>query len=258
MEIEDIEKFERKLGTASTVKADDIIPIYIERIGKFLRDNQGEMGDPWVENTAEKLYIFERSEKDGDLVRSNIDAGIALATFLPEFPLIAGQQLLSLYKQAGNKNPFGDVYIDFGIQINGKPETNPVQMKAILDELSSRGIKEKEGIINFSKLRLKTHELGLKYVLSEDFNVEDVEPVSIYPFNKNYIGKNGLFRACLYGGSDWDAYDDGLSDSDDVGRVVRYDTEGVVPKKLPQIKNKVDLVQKLNDNFSERFLEKSL
>ena len=257
MKIEHIEKVERKLGTASTVKADDIIPIYIERIGKFLRDNQGEMGDPWVEDSARKLYIFKKNS-GGDVIQSNIYTGVALATFLPEVPLITGQQLLSLYKQAGNKNPFGDVYIDFGIQINGKPETNPVQMKAILDELSSRGIKEKEGIINFSKLRLKTHELGLKYVLSEDFNVEDVEPVSTYPFNKNYIGKNGLFRAYLNWGSDWLARDDDLSDSNGGGRVVRYDTEGVVPKKLPQIKNKVDLVQKLNDNFSERFLEKSL
>jgi len=254
MEIEDIEKFERKLGKASTIKADDIIPTYVDRVGKFLKDNQGTMGDAWVEDSARKLYIFKKNS-GGDVIQSNIYTGVALATFLPEVPLITGQQLLSLYKQAGNKNPFGDVYIDFGIQINGKPEINSGQARILSKDFKSRDIKiEDRKVPNFNQLKLiADKDTGLAYRLTEDASKENIAEVFEYPISNDYIGKNGLFRAYLNRGSDWYADGGGLSFSYDYGRVVRYDTEGVVPKKLSQKKLKIDLVQKLSDNFLERF-----
>lgn len=251
MEVKDIEKVERQKGVASTVKADDVVPVYADRVERFLRDNQ-TMGDEWVEMAAGKLYNFSGKNKEGDLVGSSTDMGVALATFLPEIPLITGQHLLDLYSQAQNKNPFGEVYVDFGVQINGSPDVNSLQAKIILDDLKKRGISLENGrVLDFNQLRLiADKDAGLAYKLADDVSSDDTALVSAYPFG-NYIGKNGLFRASLYRDGNWYAVVDYLANFVDDGRVVRYDAQGVIAKKLPSVES--DLVKTLTGNFRKKF-----
>ena len=251
MEIKDIEKIERQRGIASTVKADDLIPVYAERVEKFLRDNQSSMGDKWVKMAADHLYNFFEKNGEGDVLGSSTDMDVAIATFCPEIPLITGQQLLGLYMQAGNKNPFGNVYIDFGVQVNGAPEINSAQAKIILNDFKKRGIDVGEGIVpNFNQLKLVAHnDAGLAYRLGENVSKDNFAFVSVYPFGTR-IGKDGLFGASLGRVGDWFADVDYLSFSVD-GRVVRYDAEGVAPKKLAQSES--NLVKVLTNNFMKRF-----
>jgi hypothetical protein len=207
MEIKDIKKVEEHIGTASTVKADEFVPVYAERIGKFLRDNQQSMGDEWVNKVSSRLYDgFKGKNEQGDILGSSVDIGVAVATFCPEFPLITGQQLLRLYSKAGEKNPFGEVYVDFGVNLNGDPRTNPEQAKILLQEMKKRGIEIREGRVpNFSQLRLiPNQETGLAYRLAEDVSSDDVALVSDFPFK--YTSKNGLFGAFLGRYGSWDAY----------------------------------------------------
>lgn len=175
-----------------------------------------------------------------------------MATFCPEIPLITGQQLLRLYNQAENKNPFGQVYIDFGVQINGNPKVNSKQAKVLLDEFKKREIDLKQGRVpDFNQLRIIPNEdSGLAYSLSKDASSENIAHVSEYPF-KDYVGKNGLFGACLSWDGSWYAGSGDLHDSIDGGMVVRYDAEGVAPKKLPL--KKKDLISTLTNNFANKF-----
>ncbi|MDP2947840.1 MAG: hypothetical protein Q8N88_07020 [Nanoarchaeota archaeon] len=250
MEITDVEKVERTIGVTSTVKAKDFIEQYSEGVSKFLRDNQQSMGDDWVRDVSSKLYdgfygAFYGANKEGDVLGSSTDIGVAIATFT-DVPLISGQQLLSLYKQAGNKNPFGNVYVDFGALLNGNPEINKIQAKLLLDALSHRGINERNGVLNFSQLRLIANsESGLAYKLAD--GVINIEPVSTYPFWS--AGKNGLFRAYLFRDGFWYAGDGGLAHSYDVGRVVRYDAEGVSTQKSEE----GNLVEILTKEFRKKF-----
>ena len=244
MEIANIEKVERTNGVASTVKADDFIQQYSEGVERFLRDNQS-IGDEWVQIAGSKLYNFQGKSKEGDVLGSSIDMGVAIATFT-DIPLITGQQLLKLYNQAGKKNPFGAVYIDFGVQVEGAPKVNSVQAKILMDDFNRRKIKIENGIVpNFSQLRLiADKDAGLAYKLAED--VTEVAPVSAYPFYN--VEKNGLFRACLGRNGFWVADVGILAYSSDCGRVVRYDAEGVAYKKL-----KEDLTATLTKKFRKRF-----
>ena len=248
MEIRHIEKVERKLGVASTVKAEDFAQQYSEGVERFLRDNQSAMGDNWVRKAGENLYNLQGKNKEGDVLGSSTDIGVAIATFT-DIPLITGQQLLGLYKQAGNKNPFGSVYIDFGVQVNGTPGVNPVQAKLLLADFANRGIKIENGRVpDLAQLRLiALQEAGLAYKLAD--NVEDVASISAYPFREGYVGKDGLFRADLGRYGCWVALDSSLADSYGSGRVVRYDAEGVVAPK----KSKNDLVQTLRKEFEAKF-----
>ena len=243
MKIANIEKVERTNGVASTVKADDFIQQYSEGVERFLRDNQS-IGDEWVQIAGSKLYNFQGKSKEGDVLGSSIDMGVAIATFT-DIPLITGQQLLKLYNQAGKKNPFGAVYIDFGVQVEGAPKVNSVQAKILMDDFNRRKIKIENGIVpNFSQLRLiADKDAGLAYKLAED--VTEVAPVSAYPFYN--VEKNGLFGAYL-GRFGWLAYGDYLAFSYDYGRVVRYDAEGVAHKK-----SKEDLTATLTKEFRKRF-----
>ena len=244
MEIINKEKAERTKGIASTVKADDFIQQYSEGVERFLRDNQS-IGDKWVQMAGSRLYNFSGKSKDEDILGSSTDMGVAIAT-LNDVPLITGQQLLELYNQAGKKNPFGNVYIDFGVQVNGIPNVNSVQAKRLIDEFKTRGIGVGEGLVpNFAQLRLVADkDAGLAYNLADD--VKEIAPVSAYPFSN--VGKNGLFRACLYGYCYWGAVDDLLAASDGDGGVVRYDAEGVA-RKNPQ----KDLVATLTKDFIKKF-----
>ena len=246
MEITDVEKVERTIGVASAVKAKDFIEQYSEGVSKFLRDNQQSMGDDWVRDVSSKLYDgFYGANKEGDVLGSSTDIGVAIATFT-DVPLISGQQLLSLYKQTGNKNPFGDVYVDFGALLNGNPEINKIQAKLLLDALSHRGINERNGVLNFSQLRLIANsESGLAYKLAD--GVINIEPVSTYPFWS--AGKNGLFRAFLNWGGSWYAGDGRWAHSSDDGRVVRYDAEGVSTQKSEE----GNLVEILTKEFRKKF-----
>ena len=250
MEVIDIEKVERKKGVASTVKADDLIPIYVEGVQKFLRDNQSTMGDEWVKMVGGRLYSFSGKNTEGDILGSNSDMGVAIATFCPEVPLIIGQQLLGLYSQARNKNPFGDVYIDFGVQIDGTPKINPAQAKILLDDFRARGIEVGEGRVpNFVQLRLQADkDAGLVYWLVENASADNIAVASAYPFESK-IRKDGLFRAYL-GRGGWGAYADDLAYSNGSGRVVRYDAEGVTRAEPRKAK---DLVNSLTDEFKKRF-----
>ena len=194
-----MEKIERKKGTAYTCKSDDLIPVYTQGVERFLRDNQS-MGDKWVEMAGERLYRFSGKNKEEDVLGSSTDMGVALATFCPEISLITGQQLLELYTQAGNKNPFGQVYIDFGVQINGNPKINPAQAERLLEDFKNRNIALENGRVpNFAQLRLiADKDAGLIYKLADNVGSDDIAHVSAYPF-EGRIGKNGLFRAYLDG-----------------------------------------------------------
>lgn len=244
MEVTNTEKIKRAKGIASTVKADDFIQQYIGEVERFLRDNQS-IGDKWVQMAGSKLYNFQGKNKEGDVLGSSTDIGVAIATFT-DVPLITGQQLLELYNQAGEKNPFGNVYIDFGAQVNRAQKVNSVQAGILMNEFKIRGINIGEGIVpNFAQLRLVADkDAGLAYKLAED--VKEVAPVSMYPFYR--VGKDGLFRASLYGYSSWDADGDSLADSYGDGRVVRYDAEGVAHKKPQE-----DLVATFTKEFRKKF-----
>ena len=247
MQVKDVEKVEKEKGIASTLKASDFYPEYPGRVARFLRDNQSEMGDEWVKDTARKLYKFTKDEED-NLLGSSTYMGVAIATLLPQIPLITGQQLLKLYEQNGNKNPFGDVYINFGVNITGQPNVNKLQAETLLKDLSARGISTGEGrVINFSQLFLQPHkDAGLVYRLAEDVQNGDISHTSEYPFT--YKGENGLFRAYLNWYGNWYADGDGLGVSDDDGRGVRYDAEGAVLRKPGK-----NLVSELANDFRKRF-----
>jgi hypothetical protein len=248
MEIANIEKIERVKGTAYTLKADlHFLNQYCTGVEKFLRDNQSSLGDNWVREAGEKLYsAFKGKNKEGDLLGSSTNTGVAIATFT-DIPLITGQQMFNLYNQAGDRNPFEDVYIDLGIQINGNPVVNPVQAKILLDELKRRGVDAKEGrVLDFRQLKLIAHpNAGLAYELAE--NIGGVMPVSAYPFG-NFVGKHGLFRACLGRLGGWLAGSDDLADSDGYGRGVRYDAEGVALQETEK-----DLGSKITEDFRKKF-----
>jgi len=247
MEIKNIFEIEIE-GAASTLDAIDFIPQYTEAVSKFLRDHQSSMGNEWVKQTAGKLYKLTKNN-EGTVLGSSSDIGAFIATYT-KIPLITGQQLLSFYEQGENKNPFGNVYIDFGVQINGLPKVNKYQAETLLKDLSDREIEIGEGRVpNFSQLRLiadKESDSGLAYRLADNVeNSEDVSQTSAYPFL--FVGKDGLFRAYLCRDA-WDACVDILSYFSDDGRVVRYDAEGVVPAKKER-----DLVSELTGKFIRKF-----
>jgi len=250
MEVQDVVKTEINRGIASTVKVEDLVPYYSESVKKFLRDNQPAMGDKWVKMAGSRLYHFQGKNKEGDLLGSNTDMGVAIATLCPEIPLITGQQLLGLYNQAGDKNPFGVVYINYGVVVDGTPEVNPLQAKVLLESLKARGIALGEGRVpNFTQLRLKAdQEAGLCYTLAEDVSADNLAFVSAYPFQSG-VGKNGVFGAFLYRHV-WSG-NGGLPYSDDGGRVVRYDAKGVARAK-PRPKTS-DLIDTLEKEFLKRF-----
>ena len=252
--IERIKRIERMKGIASTVKAKDLMLPYTEGIKRFLMGNQRSMGDDWVKMAGSRLYNFSGKNEEGDILGSSTDMEVAIATFT-DIPLIRGQELLKLYNQARKNNPFGQVYIDFGVQINGIPNVNSFQAKILMDELNYRGIKIEERIVlDFAQLRLIADKIaGLAYKLAED--IKGVASFSDYDFVS--IGKNGLFRACLSRDGVWGAYDDFLANSDGGGRVVRYDAEGVAREEpVAREKPKDDLVSALTNKFYKRILGK--
>ena len=61
-----------------------------------------------------------------------------IATYCPEILQITGKQLKELCEDTNNKTPLGPVYIDFGVQVNGRPETNPAQAEALLKDYEKR------------------------------------------------------------------------------------------------------------------------
>jgi len=251
MEVKDIVKTEINRGTASTVKVEDFVPYYIEGVKKFLRDNQSVMGDEWVKMAGSRLYSFQGKNEDGDILGSSTDVGVAIATFCPEIPLITGQQLLELYKQAGDKNPFGAVYIDFGVVVEGDPRVNPIQSKSLLNDFRAREIELGAGRVpNFAQLRLiADSEAGLSYKSAEGVSTDNVAVVPAYPF-QGRVGKNGLFGAYL-SWHGWCGYYVDLPNSSDAGQVVRYDTEGVARAK-PRPRTS-DLIDTLEEEFTRRF-----
>ena len=253
MEIRDIEKIERVKGIASVVKSDDLIPFYTERVEKFLTDNHSAYGDKWVKESANKLYRFRGKNSGGDLLGSSTNMGVAIATFCPEIPLITGQQLLGLYIQAGNKNPFGNVYVDFGVQINDSPNANFAKAEILLKDFKKRGIEVKEGrVLNFNQLRLIADpNAGLAYMLTEDVSKDNLALVSEYPFKDIGVGVNGLLGVYLLKDSGLFFRYGNLVDSNNNGRVVRYDAEGVAPKKLAYSES--NLIKSLTNNFLKKF-----
>lgn len=256
MKIDDQEKIEKKYGTASTILADEFIPPYVEKVEKFLRDNESSMGDKWVKEIGRILYSFQGKDEEGNLMGSSTTMNVAIATFLPEVPLITGKQLLGIYKRNDSKNPFKR-YIDFGIQIHGDPKVNSSQTKILLEDLKKANIdvSKEAKFFDFNQLRLITDKnCGLAYKLSEEVTSENVTNFFEFPFKESLVGKNGLFGCYLDGYSVLVAGNSGLFDSDDRGRVVRYDAEGVAPKKLPLLEiKKKDLIQTLKEDFLSRF-----
>ena len=248
MKVNHIRKVEEKLGVASTLKA-DFINYYRAGVEKFLRDNQKEMGDKWVEQVGSILYNFQGKNKEADILGSSPYILTAMQTFCPDIHLITGKQLLELYNLAGNKNPFGAVYIDFGIQANGEPKTNHVKAKALLESYKHNGINTDEVLVpDFCQLNLvPDKEGGLVFKLKDGVTKEALTPASEYPFG-NRIRKNGLFRVYLDGGDACVAHDDGLAGSTQDGRVVCYDAEGVELKKYSP-----DTITQLSTSFLSKF-----
>jgi hypothetical protein len=243
--IEEVRKQET-LGEASPLIYSEFMPFLKEKVAKFLRDNQAEMGDEWVRDAHSKLYLSLGKNQKGELIGSNIYIGAAIATLCPEIPLIEGQQLLALTKSTGSKTPFGPVYVDFGCFLTPEAyEMNPFEAGILAESFKKRGINLREGKVpNFNQLKLvPDKKIGLVFKLADNDNVREdrIADVSDYPFYA--IGKKGLFRACL-SVDGWYAVDDRLAYSSDYGRMVRYDKSGVAPQKL-SLERKRDLVYTL-------------
>ena len=247
MQIVHTQKVERTLGRASTVKA-DVMPQYYEAVQRFLRDN-ASLGENWQRQVGQILYNYQGKNTEGEILGSHPYGQVFMNQFLG-IPVIGGEELLDLYKQMGNKNPIGPVYTDFGLQLSGRPEKNEAQAKALLSSFNKYGIKLGEGRVpNLSQLRLNADQnAGLLFTLNEGVTDDKVRSVSDYPFAS--VGKNGLFGAYLGGGGDWCA-GGGLASSDDGGRVVRYDAEGVA-RSEPRA-NAKDLPETLADEFRKKF-----
>jgi len=101
---------------------------------------------------------------------------------------------------------------------------------------------------NFSQLVLNADaDLGLVFKLNKGVEQKDLTSVSEYSFIS--IGENGFFRAGLSVGGCWCAGGVVLSDSRGDVRAVRYDAEGVEPKKFKTS----DLVSVLTADFLKKF-----
>jgi len=250
MEIPDIKQVEKVIGVASTVRMEDLVTSYAEGVKRFLRDGEIKFGDGWVRGSASKLYGFNRNE-EGDVIGSSTYMGVAVATFCPEIPLITGRQLKGLYENGGNKNPFGDVFINFGVKIHGRPEKNTPQAKSLLGEFDKRGIKVGKGrVLDFNQLRLDVNEGGdLVYRLSDDVLENNVANISNYPFILAFTSKNGLFGACLRDNNRWSADTGNLSYVDAVSRMVRYDAEEVIRQE----QRRGHLAERLTEEFVSKF-----
>ena len=209
------------------------------------------MGDKWVKETAERLFRFYGTTEDGDLRGSSTYIGAAIATFCPEIPLITGKELLSVVENTGSKTPFGLAYVDFGVQVDGEPETNSDQARVLQEDYKLRGIDNSEiWVPDFKQLVLvPDRKTGLVFRLADSVEQKDLTPASKYNF-KNRIGKDGLFGAYLNDVGVWCANGVGLADSYEYGRGVRYDAEGVVPAEISAIEK--SLVNKLVDEFGAK------
>jgi hypothetical protein len=251
MKYDVIERVERKVGVASTLKATDFIQQYAEGVEKFIRDNQATMGKEWARETARILYNFQGRNTEGDVLGSSPYMLTGVTQFCPEISLINARQLLGLGKKEGKTNPFGSVYLDVGVQVNGNPKANPIQAKALLESYKTNGINNKEIVIpHFSQLRLAPEKsVGLVFKLSDGTKQGELILASELPF-EGRVGKGGLFGVYLGGGGLWFAGNIGLAVSSGDGRVVRYDAEGVAPKKSSPSK---DLVTTLREDFLKRF-----
>jgi len=246
--VDDVRKVEveKLVGRASTISAEEFKPVWADVVERFLREHEKSLGNNCVRQVGGYLYNgFRGVDPEGNLTGSGPYIGVAIATLLPEINLIKGRQLLELYLQKQRKNPFGNVLIDFGVLINGE-KVNPVQARILLEEMKKRSLEIGEGVVpDFCQLRLCADEnAGLVYKLADEVTKDNLTSVSVYPFQ--YVGKEGLFRAYLNRGGDWYADDEYLAISGDDGRVVKYDAEGITPKKL-----KRDLVSILKDGFLE-------
>jgi hypothetical protein len=247
MQIVHTQKVERTLGRASTVKA-DIMPQYYEAVQRVLRDN-ASLGENWQRQVGKILYNYQGKNTEEDILGSHPYGQVFMNQFLG-IPVIGGEELLDLYKQAGNKNPIGSIYTDFGLQISGRPETNNAQAEALLASFKKHGIKLGEGRVpNLAHLRLNADQnAGLLFTLNEGVTDDKVRSISDYPFIS--VGKNGLLRAYLGRYGSWFANGD-LANSNDDGRVVRYDAEGVAVPRIE--KSTSDLVTIVGEEFRKKF-----
>lgn len=236
-------------GTLSLVRFSDFVPAYTEVVRRFLKDNEN-LGNPWIESASKKLLIYEN--KGGLVAQSNSYAEVLTASLIP---MVTYNQMRRGCEKAGTQNPFGEIYIDLGFNINGNPQTNEAQAKYLLEQMKTRGIKVKNPRgFSFNQLELKASPeaglvFGIREEVEEDGNnsPENLEPSKFYSF-----GKNGLFRVYLNCDGYWFAYVDGLASSNDVGRVVRYDAEGVAPKKLEVSQTKENLADRLVCDYQKR------
>ena len=217
--VRDIETVEREKGVASTVKVDDFKVQYAEGVEKFIRDNSS-LGDAWQRDVARRLYNFQGRDQEGNVLGSSSEMSTAVSMFCPEIQPIKGKQFLNLYKKMGNKNPFGNVYVEFGVALTpeqGSYNINRVQAKALSDQFKLHGIPLEQGLVpDFCQLVLSPDmDSGLVFKLAGDVKKGEVPSIGDYPFG-NYIGKNGLFGACV-DRSDWNANNENLANSNDNG-----------------------------------------
>ena len=243
-------------GIASTVKDVDVRGAYADAVEKFLEDNSS-MGEQWQNKVLDLLLCpIKTPSQKGDLRGSNP----YMLTFMQEhfdgLDLITLQRLRQAYEQNKNKTPFPETYIETGLALIPKKEeiferNSNLASKLYLD-FKTRKIELDEGKVpNFAQLRLSPDgENGLIFLLNRTATRDNIPNLKDYKWD--YKGESGLFRAYLSGYSNWGVDGDYLEYSGEVGRVVRYDAEGVTQKKIGLCFQRDNNLKKRIDEFRKR------
>ncbi len=237
-------------GVASTLKDTEVRGIYADEVERFVKDNF-VLGAKWQERILDLLLNpIKTPADDGDL-KGSIPY---ILTFMQEhidgLNLITLQELRQAYEQNKQKTPFPNTYVETGLALIPHEcyERNNYQANKLDSDFKTKGIDIGIGRVpNFAQLRVVPDEKsGLIFRLNETATRDNIPNLKDYKWN--HVGKNDLFRAYLSSGSDWCADYGDLVDSSEDGRVVRYDAEGVAPKKLKsQVSSPDNIIKRLKD-----------
>ncbi len=238
-------------GVASTLKDDAVRNIYADAVERLVKDNSN-MGKEWQNRVLDLLIDPIYSPADnGDLRGSDS----YMNTFLAQIgiPLIELPKLRQSYELNGNKTPFSNFYVETGLALisQGKTfERNSSLADKLNQSFKENDIKVGKGRVpNFTQLKLSPDSKeGLIFILNKNSDLKTIPNLEDYELVCQ--GKSGLFRAYLNSYSDWGAGGGYLEISGEDGRVVRYDAEGVVPKKLDSPKN---FIQGRLDKFRKNY-----
>ena len=232
-----------KVGTAYTYSAESL-QAYAEQVEKFIRDAPESLrhNRRWLDTVVTNLTKFGKNKAGKITGGSPLMNAFFSQRVLKSLPqgrnLITGEQLFRLYKQEDNKNPFRDVYVDFGIAIrpDGKKgyEPNIFVAKQLINDLKERNINTEKGVVpDFYMLDIDySNDCGYGLILKlNDLTPKEINSVEQIPWD--FKSDNPLALACLDRYSDWGSGHEDLEDSNVYTRVVGFDAEGVAPKNLP-------------------------